>query len=58
MSVVFVILGKLIPTESWGMIVVDILICGIVGSVINFLFLFEKKEKAIFVDTVRKVVRR
>lgn len=58
MSVVFVVLGKLIPTENWGMIVVDILICGIVGSVINFLFLFEKKEKEIFIDTVRKVVRR
>ncbi len=58
MSAVFVVLGKLIPTESWGMIVVDILICGILGTLINFLFLFEKKEKAIFLDTVRKVVRR
>lgn len=58
MSAVFVTLGKLIPTQNWGMIVVDILICGIVGTVINFLFLFEKKEKAIFIDTVRKVVRR
>lgn len=58
MSVVFVVLGKLIPTTSWGMIVVDILICGILGTIINFLFLFEKKEKAIFIDTMRKVVRR
>jgi O-antigen/teichoic acid export membrane protein len=58
MSVVFVILGKLIPTTNWGMIVIDILICGILGTIINFLFLFEKKEKAIFMDTVRKVVRK
>ena len=58
MSVVFIILGKLIPTGNWGMIVVDIFVCGIVGSLINFLFLFEKKEKAIFMDTVKKVVRR
>lgn len=58
MSAVFIALGKLIPATSWGMIVVDILICGVLGSVINFLFLFEKKEKAIFVETVRKVVRR
>ncbi len=58
MSVVFIILGKLIPTDNWGMIVVDVFVCGIVGSLINFLFLFEKKEKAIFMDTVKKVVRR
>lgn len=58
MSVAFLVLGNLIPTASWGMIIVDILICGILGTVINFLFLFEKKEKTIFVDTVKKVVRR
>ncbi len=58
MSVVFIILGKLIPTDNWGMIVVDVFVCGIVGSLINFLFLFEKKEKAIFMDTVKKIVRR
>ena len=58
MGVVFIILGKLIPTGSWGMIIVDILICGVLGTVINFLFLFEKKEKAIFIDTMKKVIRR
>ncbi len=58
MSVVFIFLGRIIPTTNWGMIVIDILICGILGTIINFLFLFEKKEKAIFIDTVRKVVRK
>lgn len=58
MSVVFIALGRLIPTRSWGMIVVDILICGVTGSIINFLFLFEKKEKAIFIDTILKAVHR
>ncbi len=58
MSLVFVLLGKLIPTTSWGMILVDILLCAVLGTVINFLFLFEKKEQAIFLDTVKKVVRR
>ena len=58
MSAVFVALGKLIPTASWAMILVDILICGILGTLINFFFLFEKKEKALFVDTVRKVLHR
>ncbi len=58
MSVVFLILGKIIPVESWGMILVTIFICGILGSLINFLLLFDRKEKTIFIDTLKRVIRR
>ncbi len=58
MGILFIILGKLIPTTSWGMVIVDIFLCGILGSIINFLFLFEKTEKSIFIDTVKKVIHR
>ena len=58
MSCAFIFLGRLIPTTSWGMVIVDILICGILGCVINFLLLFEKKERAIFTDTVLRLLRR
>lgn len=58
MGAVFLLLGKVIRTESWGMLVIDIILCGILGCIINYLFLFEKKERAIFADTVRRVLHR
>nr|MBQ8253573.1 hypothetical protein [Lachnospiraceae bacterium] len=58
MSAVFIALGRIIPTTSWAMVVVDIFICGLLGCAINFLLLFDRKEKAIFVDTLKRVLRR
>lgn len=58
MGILFIILGNLIPTTSWGMVVADVFLCGILGSILNFLLLFEKKERDIFIETVKKVIRR
>lgn len=57
MAVIFMGLNKVIVTESWGMVIFDVLLCGVTGCILNFLFLFGKKERSLFLETVKKIVR-
>ena len=54
---IFVVMHKFLAASSWGMLCLDILICGVCGAVINFVFLFGKKEKELLLDTVLKFVK-
>ena len=58
MALVFVGLNQVITTRSWTMVILDVILCGIIGSVLNFALLFEKKERALFVDNIRKLLLR
>ena len=58
MGLIFLLLGHVISVSSWAMIVVSILICGLLGSGINFLLLFEKKERTLLVQTVQRFLKR
>lgn len=53
----FVVIHKLLAASSWGMLCADIFICGLTGAVMNFLFLFGKKEKALLLDTILKFLK-
>lgn len=59
-AMIFVFLGfnHIITTDSWLVLILDVLLCGITGSVMNFFFLFGKKEKEILLDTVFRVLKR
>ena len=58
MSAVFACMNHFIATTSWGMVVADILLCGIVGFLLNFFLLFEARERAIFLDNIRRILHR
>lgn len=58
MAVIFMGLNRVIVTESWGMVIVDIILCGIIGCVLNFALLFEKKERSLFLDNVKRLMRK
>ena len=54
---IFVIMQKFLAISNWGMFLVDLFICGICGALINFLFLFGKKEKDLLLDTIFKFMK-
>lgn len=58
MSGVFYLLYLALPSNNWFWLFVDVIICGVVGSVINLLLLFGKKERAMLRDIVQKLVQR
>ncbi len=58
MAVLFIGLGKVLPAGNWGLIVLSVLICGILGSVINYFLLFEKKERDVLAQTIGRVIGR
>lgn len=58
MAGIFIGLNQLITTQNWGMVFVDVLLCGVTGAVINILFLFGKKEREMFFGSVKRLIRR
>lgn len=52
MVALFIGMGQILPTSNWLWILIDIVLCGIVGSIINITLLFEQKEKQILLDFV------
>ncbi|MCR5418174.1 MAG: lipopolysaccharide biosynthesis protein [Lachnospiraceae bacterium] len=58
MAAVFFGLGKVLPAANWLQIIVSVIVCGIVGSILNYLFLFEKKERDLFWNTVKRITKR
>lgn len=53
---VFALFHSLITTSSWLILFADIFLCGITGSVLNFLFLFGKKEQAILIESLKRML--
>ena len=53
----FIGMHQIFSISSWGMLCAGILICGICGATMNFLFLFGKKEKEMLLDTIFKFVK-
>lgn len=58
MGAVFCGFYLVLPAHNWLFIFMDVFICGIVGSIINLLFLFGKKERAMLMDILQKTLRR
>lgn len=58
MAIIFMGLNRVIVTGSWGMVIVDVILCGVIGSVLNFALLFERKERSLFLDNVKRLLRR
>lgn len=54
---IFVCYNHFINTTSWFVVFADILLCGITGCILNFLFLFGKKEKEILTDFLLRLLR-
>lgn len=58
MILLFVIMHRFLAASNWIMLCVDILICGVFGAILNFLFLFGKREKELLLDTILKFLKR
>lgn len=58
MCAAFCGLYLVLPATNWMWLFIDIVICGVTGSVINILFLFGQKERAMLLDVVKKYVRK
>lgn len=58
MGGVFFGLYLVLPADSWIWIFVDVVICGVTGCIINLLFLFGKKERAMLMDIVKRTMRK
>ncbi len=43
-----------LPSSNWFWIFVDVVICGVVGCILNILFLFGKKEREMLFDMLLK----
>ncbi|HKM05062.1 MAG TPA: oligosaccharide flippase family protein [Lachnospiraceae bacterium] len=54
MVAIFVGMGHILPASNWMWILIDIILCGIVGSMINITLLFEQREKQILLDTLSR----
>lgn len=54
MVAVFYALYLVLPSANWLWLMIDVVVCGITGSIINILFLFGKKERAMLFDVVKK----
>lgn len=51
---VFFGLYLVVPSNNWFWLFADVVICGVIGSVINICFLFGAKERAMLFDIVKK----
>lgn len=58
MAVCFCVLNSFLTTTSWSMVIFDILLCGIIGSVLNILLLFGKKERDIFFGFFHRFLKK
>ena len=59
MAALFIGFEKLIPVYyNWGYIILSVFACGIAGCIINLLFLFEKKERAMFWDVLGRLIKK
>ena len=58
MAAAFLGLYRLLPCGSWLWLFTDIVICGMIGCIINLWLLFGKKERAILKDIVQKTLHR
>lgn len=58
MILVFMGFNHVIPTTNWFVLILDVLLCGITGAVINFIFLFGKRERDMLLGTVLRFVKR
>ena len=58
MGVLFFLLGRIFPATSWLLIGASVLICGIIGSILNYLLLFERKEREVLLQTLLRFLKR
>lgn len=54
----FCVYRSFITTPSWFVLFADIFLCGISGCVLNFLFLFGKKEKELLLHSLKRFLKR
>lgn len=52
MTALFVIYNAIIPTNSWLVLILDVMLCGLSGLILNYFLLFTKKEREILTGFV------
>ncbi len=58
MGIAFFALGRVMPSGSWLLIGLSVLVCGIIGSAMNYLLLFEQKEREVLTQTLLGFLKR
>lgn len=49
---------SIFPIDTWAKLFIAIVICGIIGVVLNYLLLFSKEEKRAFLGIIKKFVKK
>jgi len=57
MFVVFSIINKIVVIDSWKMLILVAIICGIIGICISFLIMFNKNEKKKIIKIIKQKLR-
>lgn len=58
MIITFFFLIQFIPTVSWKVLTLLVICCGIIGGVINYIIMFEKKERDVFNNIILGSVKK
>lgn len=54
MGALFCGLHWILPSESWLWLFINLVICGVIGTAVNIIFLFGKKERAMLIEIIKK----
>jgi len=53
MIVVFYIISIIMPINNWIMIFISIVVCGVVGLIINIIIMLEKEDRKLFIELLK-----
>ncbi len=54
----YYVISLIMPINSWVALFVAVFICGAVGCIVNYLFLFSRSEKKAFLNMVKKFIKK
>lgn len=58
MCMLFVGYNQIILTTNWFILILDVILCGISGLLLNYFLLFTSKERGILQDTIFKFIKK
>ena len=58
MTLIFVFISKLFIINSWMSLILVALLCGLIGFILSFVVLFNKKEVKKFIILIKNKIKR
>ncbi len=54
----YYVISLLMPVNSWGGLFLAVFICGVIGCIINYIFLFSKEERSSFLGILKRIIKK